>query len=76
MPEPVSSLPFDEFLAGLTLGVFTDDEIVQWLLVNRPKKTQQTQIVSAISQLKGGSLSGAIRTAIRALHDLPPVAGE
>ena len=76
MTEGASRLSFDEFLAGLPLGVFTDDEIVQWLLVNRPHGTQETQIVSAISLLRGGSVSGAIRTAIRALHDLPPVAGE
>jgi hypothetical protein len=67
----------EEFVTLLRARIFTDEEIVRKVssYEQRPRH-QRTELVEAISEIKGGPITGPIRTALRALDGLPPVAGD
>ena len=67
----------DEFLTLVRAGIFTDEGIVGKVAQyqGRPLK-ERSELVQAISEIKGGPITGPIRTALRALDGLPPVPGD
>jgi hypothetical protein len=77
MSEPIDSMSHHEFLTLVRAGIFTDEEIVGKVAQypGRPLK-ERTELVQAISEIKGGPITGPIRTALRALDGLPPVPGD
>jgi hypothetical protein len=67
------SLRADVFIIGLSSGIFTDEEIASWIRGNSIGGGQKVQLLEAISKLKGGAITGIIRTALREREGLPPV---
>ena len=74
MADPIESLSHEEFIALLGAGIFTDDEIVDKIR-SYPETApagQLGELTEAIFKLKGGALTGPLRTALRSRAGLPP----
>jgi hypothetical protein len=72
----ITSIPLEEFASGLRVGMFTDEEIAEWIRGNPLTSIQKVVLIDAIAGLKGGPITGIIRTALREREGLPPVPGD
>jgi len=77
MNDRITSLSPETFATALSVGMFTDDEIAEWIR-NNPLRagSEKLQVLQAIGKLKGGPITGIIRTALREAEGLPPVPGD
>ena len=78
MVGSIEELPHEAFVTLIPSGVLTDAEIAEKIrsyprLVT-PK--QYLELSEAVLKLKGAPVTGPIRSALRSLHDLPPVPGD
>ena len=70
------SIPLDTFADALRVGMFTDDEIAEWIKANRLSAKDKATLTQAIADLKRGPITGVIRTALREKEGLSPVPGD
>lgn len=76
MSDPITSMSPDVFTTLLSARIFTDEEIAAWIRSNPLTGKQKVELLQAIVTLKGGSVTGIVRTALREMEGLPPVPGD
>lgn len=76
MSDRITSIPSEEFANLLSLGMFTDAEIAEWVRSKRLTAKEKILVTKAVGKLKGGAITGIIRTAMREMEGLPPVPGD
>lgn len=76
--DRLQSIPPEAFIDMIPLKVFSDDEIAAWIGIHGRWLGPQERIdlYKAAAALKGGTITGVLRTALRAMNDLPPVPGD
>jgi len=72
----IVSIPLDAFAIGLRVGMFTDEEIAEWIRANQLSAQNKITLIQALADLKNGPITGVIRTALREKDGLPPVPGD
>jgi hypothetical protein len=72
----IGSIPLDAFANALRVGMFTDEEIAEWIKANQLSANDKIALTQAIAELKSGPVTGVIRTALREKEGLPPVPGD
>ena len=72
----IMSIPLDAFANGLRVGMFTDEEIAEWIRANQLSAKDKIALMQAIADLKRGPITGVIRTELREKDGLPPVPGD
>lgn len=58
------------------MGIFTDEEIAEWIRANQLSAKDRITLVQAVGDLKRGPITGVIRTALREKEGLPPIPGD
>jgi hypothetical protein len=76
MSDRIDSMTPREFITLLQARIFTDDEVVQWIRAHRVSGQEKVDLLTTIAQLKGGTVGGPIRTALREVEGLPPIPGD
>ena len=72
----IEGMAKNEFVMLIPTGVFTDNEIAGKIRTYSPSGAEYNELLEAVSKLKGGTITGPIRTALRAINGLPPVPGD
>lgn len=77
MSDRIQEMSAEEFLIYLGILIFTEDEIAYWIRGHQREAIQhQLELAQTLSRIYGGAITGIVRTAIRELHNLPPVPGD
>lgn len=80
MADAIDKMSHGVFVTYLTIpGMFTDAEIAVKIRSYYPNATpkERLELAQALQALKGpGGVTGPIRSAIRFVHNLPPVQGD
>jgi hypothetical protein len=72
----ITSVPLDAFATGTQVGMFSDEEIAEWIRAHHLSSKEKVILTQALSDLKRGPITGVIRTALREKEGLPPVPGD
>jgi len=72
----IVSIPLDAFANALRVGMFTDEEIAEWIKAYQLSAKDKIALTQAIADLKRAPITGVIRTALREKEGLPPVPGD
>ena len=72
----IASIPLEAFAKTVEVGMFTDEEIAEWIRAHQMSSQDKIVLMQAVSVLKGGPITGVIRTAFREKEGLSPVPGD
>jgi hypothetical protein len=72
----IGFIPLDAFANALRVGMFTDEEIAEWIKANQLSAKDKITLTRATADLKSGPITGVIRTALREKEGLRPVPGD
>ena len=73
----IADIPLEAFVKTVPVGMFTDEEIAEWIRTHRMSSQDKIDLTRAVSAFKrGGPITGVIRTAFREKEGLPPIPGD
>jgi len=73
----IADIPLEAFVKTVPVGMFTDEEIAEWIRTRHMSAQDEIVLARAVSEFKlGGPITGVIRTALREKKGPPPVPGD